>query len=233
MASYMKVALSFTPGQRMVRGAASGEAAGRPNRLAAAACRSPSCLSLHPPPQLQAGVACASVSGAGWTVRRACVQRRPLGDGVWHTVAAERHGNNLLVRVDDGDGWHLNESLPSLTIPGGLEPPPPLDVDKHDGVTVGGLPEFMGVDLVTVHDDLQDTCLDDLRVSGHPLPLSPAVNGTTWGQVTTLEQLTQGCHPSGDPCANTSLFPTPVLPPSLGPALMQLWSWQAADGWCL
>lgn len=106
--------------------------------------------------------------------------------------------------VDDGDGWRLNETLASLTASSRLGPPSPLRVDKHDGVTVGGLPEFVGVDLVTVHDDLQDTCLDDLRVSGHPLPLSPAVNGTTWGQVTTLEQLAQGCRPSGDPCVNTS-----------------------------
>ncbi|MPC31870.1 Neural-cadherin [Portunus trituberculatus] len=57
-------------------------------------------------------------------------------------------------------------------------------------------------------------CLDDLRVSGHPLPLSPAVNGTTWGQVTTLEQLTQGCRPSGDPCANTSCSPPLSCHPS-------------------
>lgn len=114
-------------------------------------------LIFHSVAQLQAGVACASVSGAGWTARRACVQRRPLGDGVWHTVAAERHGHNLLVSVDDGDGWRLNETLASLTAPDGLGPPPPLNVDKHDGVTVGGLPEFMSVDLVTVHDDLQDS----------------------------------------------------------------------------
>ena len=114
-------------------------------------------LIFHFVAQLQAGVACASVSGAGWPIQRVCVQRRPLGDGVWHTVAAERHGHNLLVSVDEGDGWRVNETLASLTAHGGLGPPPPLSVDKHDGVTVGGLPEFMGVNLVTVHDDLQDS----------------------------------------------------------------------------
>lgn len=105
--------------------------------------------------QLQAGVACASVSGVGWANRQSCVKRGPLGDGRWHTIAAERHGHNLLVIVDDG--WHLNETLASLTEFDGLGPPPPLRVDKHDGVTVGGLPEFRGVNLVTVHDDLQDS----------------------------------------------------------------------------
>lgn len=104
-----------------------------------------------------AGVACASMSGAGWAARRACVERRPLGDGVWHTVCAERHGHNLRVSVDDGDGWCLNETLTSVETPGGAGRPPPLMVDKHDGVTVGGLPEFLGVNLVTVQDDLQDS----------------------------------------------------------------------------
>lgn len=107
--------------------------------------------------QLQAGVACASVSGAGWVARQTCVERRPLGDGAWHIIAAERHGDNLVVSVDDGNGWHLNETLASLAAPDGVVPPPSLRVDKHDGVTVGGLPEFRGMDLVTVHNDLQDS----------------------------------------------------------------------------
>lgn len=105
---------------------------------------------------MQAGVACASVSGTGWTTRRACVSQRPLGDGAWHTVVAERHGHNLWVSVDDGEGWSFNETLESLDSLGGAKPPPPLMVDKHDGLTVGGLPEFTGVNLVTVHNDLQD-----------------------------------------------------------------------------
>ena len=106
--------------------------------------------------QLQASVACVSVSGVGWATRSACVERHPLGDGVWHTVVAERHGHNLLVSVDDGDGWRRNETLASLAAAAPLGSPPSLVVDKHNGVTVGGLPEFEGVDLVTVHDDLRD-----------------------------------------------------------------------------
>lgn len=84
------------------------------------------------------------------------MSQRPLGDGAWHTVAAERHGHNLWVSVDDGDGWGFNETLESLETLGGARPPPPLLVDKHDGLTVGGLPEFTGVNLVTVHNDLQN-----------------------------------------------------------------------------
>ncbi|ROT84263.1 Cj-cadherin [Penaeus vannamei] len=164
--------------------------------------------------QLRAGVACASVSGAGWAARAACVEGRPVGDGAWHTVRAERHGHNLLVSVDDGDGWRRNESLVTLEEGEKAEgrnstPPAPLHVDKHDGVTLGGLPEFVGVSLIAVREDLKDTCLDDVRVSGRPLPLPPSLNATKWGQVTTSEHLGRGC-PAGDPCADTKC-PAPLL----------------------
>lgn len=102
--------------------------------------------------QLRAGVACASVSGAGWLAHTVCVEGQPLGDGEWHTVRAERHGHSLVVEVDDGDDWRHNESLVWTS---GL--PPPLHLDKHDGVTVGGLPRFEGVSLVNVQNDLQDS----------------------------------------------------------------------------
>lgn len=104
-------------------------------------------------------MACASVSGAGWEThqQQLCVQQRPLGDGAWHTIVAERWGHNLLVSVDDGDTWRRNETLRSLTFPRGAGPPQPLRVEKHNGVTVGGLPEFMDMALIYVHDDLQDS----------------------------------------------------------------------------
>ncbi|XP_071536735.1 putative neural-cadherin 2 isoform X2 [Panulirus ornatus] len=203
--SFMKVALSFTPAPHVLsvqlrlrtRGARHGLL------LHLAAHHHAAAFTLH----LQAGVACASVSGAGWTAQMVCVESYPLGDGRWHTITAERHGHNLVISVDDGDDWRKNESLLSLETTGEERhdrgPPTPLEIDKHDGVTVGGLPEFVGVRLVTVHDDLQDTCLDDLRVSGRPLPLSPAVNGTSWGQVTTLEGMEEGCY-STSSCSSTN-----------------------------
>lgn len=81
-----------------------------------------------------------------------------MGDGSWHTVRAERRGHNLILSVDDGDGWRRNESLVSLLpLPAAARPPTPLLVDKHDGVSVGGIPEFSGVKLITVLNDLHDS----------------------------------------------------------------------------
>ncbi|XP_037789373.1 putative neural-cadherin 2 [Penaeus monodon] len=208
-ASYVKVALSFTPAPHVLtlqlrlrtRGARDGllvlvnthhEDVG---------------LALHRLSQLRAGVVCSSVRGGGREERAACVEGRPVSDGAWHTVWAERHGHNLLVGVDDGDGWRRNESLPLLegVAEGGgaWGPPPPLHVDKNEGITVGGRPEFAGVNLVTVRDDLQDACIEDLRLSGRPLPLPPVNNSTTWGQVTTLQHMKSDCT-APDACLNTT-----------------------------
>lgn len=97
-----------------------------------------------------------------------CVVGRPLGDGLWHTVTAERYGNNLLIRVDDGDSWtRRNDSLPTLTTGhttagrgrGAGEAPSlvPLETDKHDGVTIGGLPQLEGSKVIEIHQDLQNS----------------------------------------------------------------------------
>ncbi|XP_042231102.1 putative neural-cadherin 2 [Homarus americanus] len=211
--SYYKVALSFTPPPRaitaQVRLRTRGAIHGLLLRLSAQ--HGSASFSIH----LRAGVACASVTGVGLTEQMVCVENRPLGDGEWHTVVAQRHGDNLLVSVDDGDGWpRRNDSLPTLTPTTtgagvvGKVPPTPLDVDKHDAVTVGGLPEFVGVKLLAVHHDLNYTCVDDVRVCGRPLPLPPAVNGTTWGQATTSEGLGRGC-PNPETCPNTTC-PAPL-----------------------
>lgn len=214
--SYLKMALSFTPASRelkvQLRIRTRGPRSGFLVHLAAPH-RSAS-FTLH----LRAGVACASMSGAGWAARVACVEGRPLGDGSWHTIKAERCGHNLVLSIDDGDGWRRNESLATL-LPGPVTvtPPEALLVDKHDGVSVGGIPEFAGVSLMAVHDDLHDTCVDDLRVSGRSLPLPPAVNGTSWGQITTSERVTHGC-PAKDACLNTTCTPPLVCTSNWGHA---------------
>lgn len=123
--------------------------------------------------QLRAGVACAWASGAASgaasgeaaAALEACVEGFPLGDGTWHTVRLERHGHNLLVAVDDGDGWRRNESLASFLTSahaGDMRPllegtPMPIMVDKQDCCVVGGQPEFEGEVLVAVNDDLRES----------------------------------------------------------------------------
>ncbi|KAG7168236.1 Neural-cadherin-like 10, partial [Homarus americanus] len=201
-ASYVRLTLSFIPGPRVVtaqlrlrtRGARHGLL------LHLATQQQLTALTIH----LRAGVVCASVTGVA---RVACVEGRPVGDGAWHTIRAERHGHNLVVSVDDGDGWRRNESLVSLEQPdeeGDVrESPVPLDLGQNEGVTVGGLPELVGVNIVNVLDDLQESCIDDVRVSGRQLPLPPAVNGTSWGQVTTWQNVESGCNAS-DACLNTT-----------------------------
>ncbi|XP_071534244.1 putative neural-cadherin 2 [Panulirus ornatus] len=198
--SYMKLTLSFTPGPQVVRAHLRLRTRGARHGLLlhlASHQRAPA-FTIY----LRGGVACASLSGSGRAAREACVEGRPVGDGAWHTVTAERHGHNLVISVDDGDGWRRNESLVTPDEEGGpTESPTPFD--GNEAMTLGGLPEFIGISLVNVLDDLRDSCIDDVRVSGRPMPLPPAVNGTSWGQVTTLQGLEPGCS-APDSCLNTT-----------------------------
>ena len=87
---------------------------------------------------------------------RICVLSNPISDGAWHRVRAERYGHNIILEVDDGDLWWRNESLKSLEDPN-LGIPGSFEVDKQDGIILGGIPEFSGMDVLTVHDDLSDS----------------------------------------------------------------------------
>nr|XP_027213258.1 putative neural-cadherin 2 [Penaeus vannamei] len=84
--------------------------------------------------------------------------------------------------------------------------PMPIMVDKQDCCVVGGQPEFEGEVLVAVNDDLRESCVDDLRVSGHAIPLSVLQNDTRWGQVINQQQVEKGC-PSPDLCTNATCAP--------------------------
>ncbi|XP_042206048.1 neural-cadherin-like [Homarus americanus] len=204
--SYVRLALSFTPGPRVVTAQLRVRTRGTRHGLLLhlATQQDASTFTLY----VRGGVMCATVSGARWAARVACVEGRPVGDGAWHTVRAERHGHNLVVSVDDGDGWRRNESLVSLEQPdeedeGDEDKHLPPDVDLSEGVSVGGMPEVVGVAVVNVLDDLKGSCIDDVRVSGRHLPLPPAVNGTSWGQVTTWQNVESGCN-APDACLNTT-----------------------------
>ncbi|KAK7077300.1 hypothetical protein SK128_001121 [Halocaridina rubra] len=214
--SYTKIALSFTPDpysiDTQMRIRARRPISGVLMQLAAQH------RSVALTIRLREGVVCASVTGAKsrftGILGETCLENFLVNDGSWHTIRVGRYGHNLLVSVDDGDNWLHNETFSSVigsSNAGYVDvlhrmPPDPIIVDKQDGVTVGGIPEYMGVNLVTVHEDLQETCIDDIRVSGHPLPLPPAVNGTSSGQVTTLQGVEWGCQ-TPVVCVNTTCLP--------------------------
>ena len=77
-----------------------------------------------------------------------CVGGRPLGDNTWHEVSGGRQGHNLLVMVDDG----ISEDSRNESVM--FHPLPPLHVDPHNGVVVGGFPKLMGMEVQEVLHDL-------------------------------------------------------------------------------
>ncbi|KAK8754585.1 hypothetical protein OTU49_016765 [Cherax quadricarinatus] len=210
--SYSKVELSYSPDPYYVTLQLRVRTSGRPHGLLMQLTdtQQTQALKLH----LRGGVACATISGVEITLQEVCLESFSVGDGSWHTIRAGRHGHNLVVSVDDSDGWRQNETLMSLlttTILGDMQavvtqPPTPLLVDTQDGTLVGGIPQFVDNDLLTVHDDLRNSCIDDVRVSGHSLPLAPSVNSSSWSKVTTLQNIESGCS-APDSCTNVTCLP--------------------------
>ncbi|XP_066968094.1 putative neural-cadherin 2 [Macrobrachium rosenbergii] len=162
--------------------------------------------------RLKNGIACASASHHKRVLSSVCVEGRPVGDGQWHSIRAECQGYNMIMSIDDGDGQRENSSLPSLLRRQAESeqvliseesriPQLPLEANEGDSITLGGIPEFVGVELMNVYDDLNDTCLDDLRISGQLVALSPNLNNTSWGQAANFERVRLGCN-APDHCSN-------------------------------
>ncbi|XP_050686791.1 putative neural-cadherin 2 isoform X2 [Eriocheir sinensis] len=128
-----------------------------------------------------------------------CLTRATLTDGRWHSVEAQRHGSVTILAVDDGDGdlYNASVSLDSRRL---------LEVDKQEGVHVGGSPEYAGVSVFKIHGDYHKGCLDDLRISGRRMPLPPAVNNTAWGQASLYQRVDEDCD-APPVCANVTCRP--------------------------
>ncbi|XP_042883447.1 putative neural-cadherin 2 isoform X2 [Penaeus japonicus] len=191
--SYVKLALSFTPlaytttvhlrfrtwqrrGELVVLSSQHGR-----DRFAVQLDNGRLCLvlQLHPDPQ-----------------RSLCLTRAQVTDGQWHTVSASRYGSATFLSADDGEGDLYNASV-------SLEGRQLLEVDKQEGVHVGGSPEYVGVSVFKIHGDYHDGCIDDVRISGKSVPLPPAVNGTAWGQASMFKGVDRECRaPSA--CTNVS-----------------------------
>ncbi|XP_069183734.1 putative neural-cadherin 2 isoform X2 [Procambarus clarkii] len=182
--SYVKLALSFTPlaytttvhlrfrtwkrdGELVVLWSQHGR-----DRLAVQLVRGQLCLvlRLHPEPP-----------------KALCLTRAQLTDGSWHSVAAARHGSTTFLTADDGEGDLYNASL-------SMEGRQLLQVDKQEGVHVGGSPEYVGVSVFKIDGDYYEGCIDDVRISGKSVPLPPAINGTAWGQASMFKGVEGGCR---------------------------------------
>lgn len=119
--------------------------------------------------------------------RALCLTRAQLTDGRWHSVSAARHGSATFLMADDGEGDLYNASL-------SMDGRQLLEVDKQEGVHVGGSPEYVGVSVFKIHGDFYDGCIDDVRISGRSAPLPPAINGTAWGQASMFKGVEGGCR---------------------------------------
>lgn len=110
-----------------------------------------------------------------------CWSRSDVNDGHWHTLLMKRLGHDLSLQLDNREpikssqilskrqtfaSNHQTRELGSKTgsspfvLPN--SPPIALRVDKRDGVTIGGVPFFDDMSLVTVAGDLKESELMNL-----------------------------------------------------------------------
>ncbi|XP_066957970.1 putative neural-cadherin 2 isoform X2 [Macrobrachium rosenbergii] len=210
--SFSKLTLSFSPGPFTLETQLRVRTQGRSNGLLLQLSSQSQLVSLSL--RLRGGVACATISGSPEINQEVCVEDYFLGDGFWHTLYVARQGYDLAISVDDGDEWRHNDTLTSFLTtlrPEGMqgtetEPPVPFNVDMEENVSIGGVPKYSDQNVVSVQHDLTDSCIDDVRISGHHIPLPPNGNSTDWGQVTTYQHVEAGCK-SPDLCVNTSCLP--------------------------
>ncbi|XP_068245433.1 putative neural-cadherin 2 [Palaemon carinicauda] len=210
--SFSKVSLTFTPEPFTLETQLRVRTQGRSNGLLMqlSAQSKHAALSIR----LRGGVACATLSGAPEILQEVCVEDHFLGDGAWHTLYVTRLGYDLAISVDDGDGWRYNDTLTTFltAMPQEegkkveIEPLVPFNLDMKESVSIGGIPEYVDLNLVSIRHDLTDSCIDDVRISGHHIPLPPNGNSSDWGQVTTYQHIEADCK-SPDLCVNTSCLP--------------------------
>lgn len=70
-----------------------------------------------------------------------------------HSLLLFRYGEWLELQADEGDGPLYNTTSTPTSLRGWTAP---LLVDRHEGVHVGGSPEYVGVSLHAVHSDFRD-----------------------------------------------------------------------------
>ncbi|KAK4314245.1 hypothetical protein Pmani_014399 [Petrolisthes manimaculis] len=98
-----------------------------------------------------------------------CLTRSLVADGQWHSLHAIRYGSASFLMVDDSDDGLYNSSVV-------LEGRQALRMEGQAAVRLGGSPEYKGLSLVKVHNDLRESCIDDLRISGRRVILPPTNN---------------------------------------------------------
>lgn len=107
----------------------------------------------------------------------ACLPYATVNDGLWHTIVFRRMGHNLNLQLDSGEIGNRNQTSAldqmqnfsnNVTaqnivhvfnakrnfhdIPHTMA----FQVDRRDGVTIGGIPVLDGVSILRVDNDLQE-----------------------------------------------------------------------------
>ena len=93
-----------------------------------------------------------------------------VSDGRWHAVKINRYANQVILRMDNGEGKYYAESYPDNRF---------REIDIHpDGVFGAARVTFNEFSqAATVEDTLVDSCLSDVRLDQNLFPMDASDNG--------------------------------------------------------
>lgn len=127
--------------------------------------------------------------------------RYNVADGQWHTVRVIRHGSTATIEADGGGGSKFNETIDfgdSHQL---------LFVNKQS-ILVGGEVTQMSPAAYYVENNLQDSCISDIRIDQRHLPME---NGSENAVVTESKLLAEGCNPMSSCIRNPLACPHPLV----------------------
>ncbi|ESO07198.1 hypothetical protein HELRODRAFT_110688 [Helobdella robusta] len=111
-----------------------------------------------------------------------------VDDGVWHFVRIDRYGNVVELRLDSGDGMRYNSSTPASEH---------RYLKMSTANVLGDLSYNQYSKQTAVLDNLEKTCISDVRYSGHLLPLSNEENTESLVTMTMVGGSDVGCSITG------------------------------------
>ncbi|KAK7080329.1 hypothetical protein SK128_017660 [Halocaridina rubra] len=115
--------------------------------------------------KLRGGVACTSIVKSEEVIQEACTDGYTIADGLWHVLNVERLGPNVVIWVDDGDGWRANDTFLSAIASTGVGGQQTLAVPKSTtqeegeecSLIIGGIPDIQDSNVKNIQDDLKDS----------------------------------------------------------------------------
>lgn len=112
-----------------------------------------------------------------------------VSDGQWHSVKVQRYGSTASISLDGGGGRRFSELVEYKGYHQEI-------VVEKQNIIAGGDVQYVAPGVISVDNDFQEGCMDDIRLDHRYLPME---NGSQSAIVLDSQNIRSGC-PSNNPC---------------------------------